>query len=221
MNLNVELLALQRENAALRQENKILHRELLQTRMERAVQDEHLSQRLVTELTDYFGDTVAPWFMCVLFHGGPPKQSGVPDRSPLSQITKTYQPVLESFGLPYFFEVRGTVVCLLNLTLPPDRDPEQLGTDIGAFLKTALGKRLRETGAETNVSHISMSHISRMEDGPRRLYRSAIGVSEHRTGLSDAVCTEYELPDPSLPGSERPLSLELIFWRQIQLSTPI
>ena len=216
MDMKAELHALRQENAALRRENETLHRAMLQAHMERAVQDDHLSQRLVTELTDYFGDTVAPWFMCILFHGSPSAQKGISHQSPLLLVAQTYGPVLESFGKSYFFEVLGTMVCLLNITLPAGRNPRQLGADLSALIKAALLRAHQKTAAKTGVSHISMSHISNMEDGPRKLYRSAVNVSEHRTSCSETVCTEYELAASSEPGGDRPLSLELIFWRQIQ-----
>lgn len=211
-----ELLALRQENAALRRENESLRREMLQTRMERAVQDDRLSRQLMCELPDFFGETVTPWFMCILFHGGALGPQETPVQSPLPAVAQAYAQMLEAFGRPYFFEVLGTVVCLLNVSLPTQRDIRQTGEDLSVFMKTALLRTHRKSAAQTGVSHISMSHISNMEAGPRRLYRSAVGVSEHRTSRSEAVCTEYELSASAQPDAERPLSLELIFWRQIQ-----
>ncbi len=211
-----ELLALQQENAALRRENETLRREMLQARMERAVQDDQLSRQLMHELPDFFGEAVTPWFMCLLFHGGASEPRETPVQSPLRAVAQAYEQMLEAFGKPYFFEVRGTVVCLLNVTLPAQRDIRQTGADLSMFLKTALLRTHQKTAAKTGVSHISMSHISNMEEGPRRLFRSAVGVSERRTGQSEAVCTQYEFSPSAQPDVERPLSLELIFWRQIQ-----
>lgn len=216
MDMEQKLLVLEQENAALRQENQALHKELLQRRMERAVQDDRLSQCLTEELDRYFGDAVAPWFMCIIFHGGKPAEKTVPPCSPVTDVAKAYAPTLNVFGIPYFFEVRGYVVCLLNITLPPEREIEALGADIGLFIKTALEKRHLQTADKTGVAHISMSHISKMEAGPRMLYRSAADVAERRTTGSGLVCTENELATQPGPEGETALSLELSFWRQIQ-----
>lgn len=219
MDRTERLSALERENAALRQENQMLHEELLRHRMERAVHDDQLSQCLMDELPRFFGTPAAPWFMCIIFHGGKPARAAVPNYSPVAAVEEAYAPVLHAFGAPYFFEVRGDVVCLLNLTLSPNRDPEATGADIGMFIKTALEKYREQTSKQTGVSHISMSHISKMKGGPRMLYRSASDVAERRTTDSEAVCTEYELTDRSGSGEDHLLSLELIFWRQVQQHT--
>lgn len=54
------ILVLCREIDKLRRENQILKQEALQSRMERAICDDHLSKQMMNELDFYFGSEKTP-----------------------------------------------------------------------------------------------------------------------------------------------------------------
>lgn len=208
---------LKEETEMLRQENEMLKKQAMGYRMAQAISDDQLSRHIMAEMDSYFGPERYPWFVCILFHGGKPDKKMVVNKSPLEMVKDTYAPTLDPFGVPFFFETVGTVVCLLNAELPQDhQDSQQAGRAFCTRLQEALAQQYRNTGEETNLSHISISHISKMEGGPRMLYRSAVSVAEHRTANSEAVCMEGEWTPRENACADRAFTLELAFWSQIQ-----
>ena len=200
----------------LKRENQELKRQALQYRMSQAISDDQLSQHMLRELDNYFPHDRTPWFLCILFHGEKSHKQ-FPEKRPMELIEEAFQGVLSEFGIPFFFETIGTVVCLLNVALPSAHpNPKQCFAGLCGTIRTALTEKHTSTVSQTNLSHISMSRISSMEGGPRLLYRSAVAVSEHRTRNSDVVCMAYDLKDMTAASPNRAFSLELEFWRHIQ-----
>ena len=200
----------------LKRENQELKRQALQYRMSQAISDDQLSQHMLQELDNYFPHDRTPWFLCILFHGEKSHKQ-FPEKRPMELIEEAFQGVLSEFGIPFFFETIGTVVCLLNVALPSAHpNPKQCFAGLCGTIRTALTEKHTSTVSQTNLSHISMSRISSMEGGPRLLYRSAVAVSEHRTRNSDVVCMAYDLKDMTAASPNRAFSLELEFWRHIQ-----
>ena len=215
---------LQEENAALRQENKTLKARILQDRMERMVKDDQLSQQIANHVEEFYPEPPAPWYICILFYGSKPTQERMPSalgpgtpESPMEMILDAFQDTLENYGQTFFVEVSGTIACLLNAELEasPEDTPEA-GRAFCAELRDALQETHHLTYKKTAVSHIAISHASRMEQGPRFLYRSAISVAERRTTDSSAVCMEEARIMPSREPLTQIFSLEPLFWRQIQ-----
>lgn len=200
----------------LKRENQELKRQALQYRMSQAISDDQLSQHMLRELDNYFPHDRTPWFLCILFHGEKSHKQ-FPEKRPMELIEEAFQGVLSEFGIPFFFETIGTVVCLLNVALPSAHpNPKQCFAGLCGTIRTALTEKHTSTVSQTNLSHISISRISSMEGGPRLLYRSAVAVSEHRTRNSDVVCMAYDLKDMTAASPNRAFSLELEFWRHIQ-----
>lgn len=210
MNQSPEFYALQQENIALRQENKRLRQQLIQAQMDRAIRDKALSRHCAAHMDDFFPTPLAPYFICILFHGGKTSGDILPETPPLSAVSKVFSPILAEFGYPLFFETAGTVSCLLNTSLP-----EQEGCLFQPLID-ALAACFPEPAASVSLSHISVSRASSMHEGPRRLYRAAEAVSERRTSSSSPVCSEDEHSAP-FPGSlHQVFALEPLFWKQIQ-----
>lgn len=219
-----QILRLQEENAALRKENEVLKSIIQRDCMERIIKDDQLSQQTSNHMEEFYPDPLAPWFICILFYGSrpahePPRPETEAESpmSPLEMISTAFQDTLENYGQAYFFEVSGTIVCLLNAELEaaPEDTPEA-GRAFCTELRDALSETHRLTYKQTAVSHIAISHASRMEQGPRFLYRSAISVAERRTTDSSAVCMEEAWIMPSREPLTQIFSLEPLFWRQIQ-----
>lgn len=210
MNQSSEIQALRQENMALRQENQSLRQQLIQAQMERAICDEALSQHCATHMDEFFPTPLAPYFICILFHGGESSGSILPECSPLSEVSSVFSPILAEYGYPLFFETAGTVVCLLNTALPSHE-----GSLYQPLIDT-LTVCFPEPAASVSLSHISVSRASSMREGPRRLFRAAEAVSEQRTSRSAFVCSEPELSAPSFGDFHQVFALEPLFWKQIQ-----
>lgn len=215
----------------LRQENEALRREVMQLRqqakrnkMERAIHDDRLSQQIAGEMQQFYMEPIGPWYLCVLFSGQVPKcnQERHPERvpleaEPLALIAEAFAEVLERYGQPFFFELGGTVACLLNID--PQRNIDDTPAGQLAFLeefRDVLLQTYFSSGNAAAVAHIDISHISRLEQGPRVLYRSAASVAEQRRSGSPVVCVEEMQDMPSRDALKQIFSLEPLFWRQIQ-----
>lgn len=224
MNQEQQILRLQEENAALRKEIEFLKRRSRRDYMERIIKDDQLSQQISNHLEDFYSDPLAPWYICILFYGSRPSHEPPPPtvrttlpESPLEMISKAFRDTLENYGQTYFFEASGTVACLLNVELEAEpEDTPEAGRAFCAELRDALAETNHLVRKQTSVSHISISHASRMEQGPRILYRSAVSVSERRTADSPAVCMEETWITPTREPLTQIFSLEPTFWRQIQ-----
>ena len=184
------------ENEALRSEVERLRRQVQQNNMERAIHDARLSQQLAGEMEEFYPKPIGPWYLCVLF-SGQVSQASVEQHSecapmeaaPLTLITETFAAVLERYGQHFFFELGGTVACLLNID--PWRSVDDTPAGQLAFLeefRDALLQTYLSSGNAASVAHIDISHISRLEQGPRVLYRSAASVAEQRHSGSPVVC---------------------------------
>lgn len=216
---NERLLGLQQENDQLRKENVYLKNRIQRDCMERAIKDDQLSKSIANNLGQFFKEPLAPWYVCVLFFGGRPSRHDFPMSpiSPLENVSQVFSETMENYGQPYFFEASGTIACLLNVELEdaPDDTPEA-GKAFCEDLRDALAEVHHLTHRQTNISHIAISHASRLEQGPRILYRSAVSVAERRTSNSPAVCVEERWLAPSTEPLANIFSLEPAFWRQIQ-----
>ena len=196
--------------------------QLLRNSMERAINDDQLSQQMATNMSAYYLEPVMPWYVCILFFGKRPNKKGEslrlePMFSPLEQVTTMYQEILDNYGQSFFFEVGGTVGCLLNVELAedPEYTPEA-GKAFCSELRDALLEFYQMDMQRTNVSHIAISHVSRLEQGPRSLYRSAVSVAERRDAASPVVCMEEAWVSPTREALNQVFMLEPLFWRQIQ-----
>ena len=212
------LSALQQENLALRQENERLRNRAFRDFMERAIRDDMLSRDFVAGIQQYYPRPVTPWYVCILFWGNKPSDKPMPEVSPRTSISDAFSELLREFGQPFFFESGGTVICLLNAAM--DADPKESTPETGAqfcsALRDALEARYKRTGARLDISHITFSHVGLMDQGPRFLYRSAVSVSEYRSGESPSVCMETGPRIPSKEDLMQVYSLEPRFWQQIQ-----
>lgn len=215
---------LQQENERLRTENKALRERNLRGNMERAIQDDQLSRSIAKNMQMFYEAPVAPWYVCILFFGGRPAQKApenpvqfAPENTPLELVRQCFQDTLESYGQPYFFEASGTIACLLNVELEdaPENTPEA-GKAFCQELRDAIAQTHNQSRRQCNTSHISISHASQLEQGPRVLYRAAVSVSERRNSDSPAVCIEEGWIMPSRETLNQVFSLEPLFWRQIQ-----
>lgn len=217
--MDQELLirSLREENAALRQQVKELTARINRDLFARSIRDEHLSLSLTKEMSRFFEAPLAPWYVCVLFFGINPSRHEFPPESPLDTIIRTFSETLESYGQPYFFEAAGTVACFLNVELEEDAEesPES-GNAFCRELQEALTQTFSVHHRQASVSHIVISRASRMEQGPRVLYRSAVSVSERRTAASPPVCIEEGFTTSPREPLKQVFSLEPLFWRQIQ-----
>ena len=224
MKKDQQLLRLQEENAALRMEIETLKKRIQQGHMERIIKDDQLSQQISNHVEEFYPDPLSPWYICILFYGSkPPHEPPHPEAeegqpgSPLEMILTAYGDTLENYGQTYFFEVSGTVACLLNAELEEaPEDPPEAGRAFCTELRDALSKTHRLTYKQTAVSHIAISQAARMEQGPRFLYRAAVSVAERRTTDSPAVCMEEAWIFPTREPLTQIFSLEPMFWRQIQ-----
>ena len=213
---------LRRENEALRSEVEQLRRQVQRNNMERAIHDDRLSQQLAGEMEQFYTKPIGPWYLCVLFSGQGPQETQEkgqtpPKTAPLSFVTAAFAETLEDYGQPFFFELAGTVVCLLNIAPQQSIDDTPAGQLV--FLegfRDALLRTYLSSGKAASVAHIDISHISRLEQGPRVLYRSAAAVAEQRRSGSPVVCMEEIQDMPSRDALKQIFSLEPLFWRQIQ-----
>lgn len=215
---------LRQENEALRREVMQLRQQVKRNKMERAIHDDRLSQQIAGEMQQFYVEPIGPWYLCVLFSGQVPQcnQERHPERvpleaEPLALIAEAFAEVLERYGQPFFFELGGTVACLLNID--PQRNIDDATAGQLAFLEEFRDVLLRTyllSGNAAAVAHIDISHISRLEQGPRVLYRSAASVAEQRRSGSPVVCVEEMQDMPSRDALKQIFSLEPLFWRQIQ-----
>ena len=215
---------LRQENEALRREIKQLRQQATRNKMERAIHDDRLSQQIAGEMEQFYPKPIGPWYLCILFSGQVPQinserqQEPAPlDAEPLMLITAAFSEVLERYGQPFFFELGGTVACLLNID--PDRNVDHTPAVQLAFLeefRDAVLQTYLASSSTASISHIDISHISRLEQGPRVLYRSAASVAEQRCSGSPVVCIEEAQDMPSREALMQIFSLEPLFWRQIQ-----
>ena len=216
--------SLREENEALRAENAKLQKRIQQDYMERIIKDDQLSQQISNHVEEFYPEPLAPWYVCILFYGSRPlhepprsKTENKPPESPREKVMAAFGDTLENYGQAYFFEISGTVACLLNVELEETlEDTPEVGRAFCTELRDALSETHRHSYKQTAVSHIAISHAGRMEQGPRFLYRSAISVAERRTQDSPAVCMENELVIPAREPLVQVLTLEPTFWRQIQ-----
>lgn len=221
MTEQTHILELEQENLRLRQENLQLRTLLRRNRMELALGDDQLSQEITKDMAQFYEAPLAPWYIFVLFFWNQPGQTPLPiweSLLPLDKIVKTYNGLLSQFGQCFFFEVAGAVACLMNVSLPcePDENPET-GKAFCTQLRDALLQTLEQDSSQSpQISHIAISHASRLEQGPRSLYRSAESVSERRHRDSPRVLMEESRVHPSSQNLHQIFSLEPLFWRQIQ-----
>lgn len=223
MKQETRMMELEQENMVLRQENARLLATLCRNRMEQALRDDQLSQSIAQNMAQFYDGPLAPWYIFVLFFGDRPAKmdqqpSDMPPDSPLDMVTRSYGSLLSQFGQCFFFEVTGTIACLLNVALPedPEENPEA-GKAYCGRLRDALMQYLKED--TSHISHIAISHASRLEQGPRLLYRSAVSLSERRHRDSPPVLMEETQVHPSSQNLFQIFSLEPLFWRQIQQHT--
>lgn len=221
MTEQTHILELERENLRLRQENRQLRTLLRRNRMELALGDDRLSQEITRDMAQFYEAPLAPWYIFVLFFWNQPGQNPLPIREsllPLDKIVKTYGGLLSQFGQYFFFEVAGAVACLMNVSLPcePDENPDA-GKAFCTRLRDSLLQTLEQDSSQSpQISHIAISHASRLEQGPRSLFRSAESVSERRHRDSPRVLMEEGRVHPSTQNLHQIFSLEPLFWRQIQ-----
>ena len=206
------------ELTRLRLENQALKKRVLRDFMERAIRDEQMSRDFAARIQEYYPTPVTPWFICILFWGNKPSKSQTPLSAPLDTVSAAFSPVLQSFGQPFFLESQGTVVCLLNASMtddPADSGPET-GSAFCEAMRDVVAAEYDRCGAALGISHITISHAATLQHGPRFLYRSAVSVSEYRTAESPLVCLETGPHIPTQEDYGEALSLEPVFWRQIQ-----
>lgn len=211
------IFALQQEIDALRAENQALKERSLRDFMERAIKDDRLSQSIAKDMDQFYEEALAPWYVCVLFYGRRASTEERPEKSPLETISEVFGDTLYCFGQPYFFETSGIVACLLNVDL--DESPEDaptVGQTFCADLRTALEEIFHAHYTQLDVSHIAISHASKLEQGPRSIFRAAVSVAERRTTADPAVCMETKVVSPARESLQQIFSLEPLFWRQIQ-----
>ena len=220
MDKDQQIAALQREKDALLLENARLRAQIQQNTMEQAIWDDQRSQSIRENMAQFYDEPLAPWYIFILFFGSRPSQQpqafgALPPTSPLEQVERRFLPPLRSFGQPFFFQVSGTIACLLNVALPdaPEESPEA-GKAYCGKLRDAL-QQTYDTD-HTQVSHISVSHASLLPQGPRALYRSAVSVAEQRRRDSPKVLMEEAHISPSRQDLTQIFSLEPLFWRKIQ-----
>ena len=215
---------LRQENEVLRREVKQLRRQVQRNNMERAIHDDRLSQQLAGEMEQFYTKPIGPWYLCVLFSGQGPQETQEKDQwqtppktAPLSFVTAAFAETLEDYGQPFFFELGGIVACLLNI----DSGRNVGHTPAGQLpllekIRDAVLQTYLSSNGAASIAHIDISHISRMEQGPRVLYRSAASVAEQRCSDSPVVCVEEAQDMPSREALVQIFSLEPLFWRQIQ-----
>lgn len=209
--------SLRRENELLHQEIERLNIRIKRDFMERAVKDEQLSKTIASQMEQFYDGPISPWFICILFFGGNPALNETPAEAPLDSVSNLFYDTLDNYGQPYFFEATGTVCCLLNAEL--EEDPQfapEVGKTFCRHLRDTLSEVYNRVRFETDVSHIAISHVAQLPQGPRALYRSALSVAERRTHDAPAVCMEEGWVSPSLETMTQIFSLEPTFWRQIQ-----
>lgn len=209
--------SLQEENRRLQREINRLNIRIKRDFLERAVKDEQLSRTVADQMEQFYDSPISPWFICVLFFGSSPKLEETPLEAPLDSVSEIFYDTLDNYGQPYFFEATGTVACLLNTEL--EEDPEltpEIGKALCWELRDALEDVYNQHRWDTDVSHIAISHVAKLDQGPRPLYRSALSVAERRTHDAPAVCMEEEWVSPSVETMTQIFSLEPTFWRQIQ-----
>lgn len=208
-----QIAALKQEIAVLQTENRRLKHSLLQHTMERAVLDEQMSPELLSHMEQFFPQPLAPWYLCILFFGGEAVDP-MPETAPVESISDAMAETLCAFGQPFFFTISGVVACLMNVSLPADDDPLRAGEALCAQVQNALEPRVPMLRQSLALSHIALSRVSDMKNGPRLLYRSACSASEHRT-YNEAICTAPAELSP--PQDQKQLYvLEQIFWQRIQ-----
>lgn len=201
---------LQKKLRSLEAENRLLKLELKRNQMEKAISDGALSRKYGADMRSFFDRPLSPWFQMYLFYGRKPPypvtEDEVPD--PLLAVEQQFTPLLCAFGQTYFFSVPGGVACLLNFSVSVSAADPDTQAKIKHILETAL------RGSDTGT--IDMSEVSDLQEGPRKLYRGAISVSEHRQPDSPSVCSTDDLPMSQNNPMWQVLSLEPIFWQQIQ-----
>lgn len=211
------IAALRQEVSTLRVENQSLKERALRDFMERAIKDDRLSQSLVGDMGQFYEEALAPWYVCILFYGKKATTEDRPEKSPLESISEVFSDTLYCFGQPYFFDTSGIVACLLNVEL--DESPEdapEAGQSFCADLRTALEEVFHIHYTQMDVSHIAISHASKLEQGPRSIFRAAVSVAERRTTGDPPVCMETKVVSPARESLQQIFSLEPLFWRQIQ-----
>lgn len=220
MDKDQQILALRQELDALRAENRALKNRTLRDFMERAIKDDRLSQRLVDNMEQFYEEALAPWYVCILFYGKKQLSEDFPQRAPLETISETFGDTLYNFGQPYFFDTSGIIACLLNVELDESsEDITETGLSFCYDLRGALEEVLHIHYTSLEISHIAISHASRLEQGPRSIFRSAVSVAERRTTGDPLVCMETKLILPDRENLQQIFSLEPLFWRQIQQKT--
>ena len=211
MSRSPNMEALQRELAALQAENRRLKHSLLQHTMERAVLDEQMSPDLLSHMEQFFPLPLTPWYLFLLFFGGEPIEP-MPKTAPVESISDALTDMLRAFGQPFFFTISGVVACLMNVSLPTDR--EDAGQALCNQVREALEVQAPMLQQTVSLDHIALSMVSDMKNGPRLLYRSARSASEHRKS-GETVCMAHA--GLSVPQDQKQLYvLEQIFWQRIQ-----
>ena len=211
------ITALRQEIKVLRAENQALKERSLRDFMERAIKDDRLSQSIVNDMGQFYEEALAPWYVCILFYGKKASIEDRPEKAPLDTVSDVFSDPLYNFGQPYFFDTSGIVACLLNVEL--DEAPEDTpaaGQTFCADLRSALDKVFHAHYTHLDISHIAISHASKLEKGPRSLFRSAVSVAERRTSGDPLVCMETKVVSPARENLQQIFSLEPLFWRQIQ-----
>ena len=204
--------ALQKQVAALQEETQKLKHRLLQHTMERAVLDEQMSPELLPHMEQFFPQPLTPWYLCILFFGT--EIMGImPETAPVDSISDTLVDILATFGQPFFFTISGVVACLMNVSLPTDKDASNAGETLCYQVQSALEAQVPMLRQTVALDHIAISMVSDMKSGPRMLYRSARSASEHRE-KDDIVCTAHARI--VMPQDQRQMyMLEQIFWQRI------
>ena len=211
------ITSLQQEIETLREENRRLKERALRDFMERAIKDDKLSQSIAPDMGQFYEEALAPWYVCILFYGKRVPSNALPKKSPLDMVSEIFSDTLYDFGQPYFFDTSGIVACLLNVEL--DEAPEdapKAGQTFCSDLRAALEEVFHAHYTQMDVSHIAISHASKLEQGPRSIFRSAVSVAERRTSGDPTVCMETKVVSPAKETLQQIFSLEPLFWRQIQ-----
>ena len=214
MEMEQELMALRQEAEALRRENQALRDRVSREFLERAILDDEMSQNVVPQMARFFPEPPSDWYLFILFLGNSPKTQEFPREDPLTTLEQYYTPALSAFGQLRFLDASGMVACLVNLS---EDSIARMDRDLLPAITEALDRVFRETHVAANTSHIALGLPSRMEEGPRPLFRGALSASEKRTSGSPAVCVEQPDPAPRRKDRFQLLALEQSFWRQIQL----